>query len=165
MDWKNGTGMKLNLGSGNHPKGDEYINIDIMNPKADLICDCTQLPFEADSIDVIETYHMIEHLERAVFVKAVFHWYKLLKPKRFLIIECPDIRRAMRWYLEGNQEMMFAIYGGHRYEYDAHLWGYEPKTLCRIMEKAGFVCHEEEPKDYHSRRAPKLPCLRIVGQK
>lgn len=159
--------MRLNLGSGNHPLGDDYINIDIVNEKADLICDCTKLIFASNSIDRIETYHMIEHLEQVIFIKAVLHWYDILKPGGLLIIECPDIRKAMLWYLEGGREteMMFALYGGHRYEYDAHLWGYDPKTLTEIMERAGFICHEEEPTDYHSRRAPKLPCLRIVGIK
>ena len=153
--------IKLNLGCGNHLL-EGFTNIDINNKKADLICNCIKLPFKKESIDRIETYHMIEHIHHLVFLSVIQHWYELLKVGGMLVIECPDIKKAMNLYLEGNKDMLYSIYGRQRYQYDTHFWGYDPQTLYSILSKIGFCAEIKPARDRHSLYEP---CLRIEGEK
>ena len=59
--------LKLHLGCGNiNLKG--CINIDIRRTEAtDYVCDATSLPFAKNSVELIEIYHMVEHLPKKSF--------------------------------------------------------------------------------------------------
>ena len=68
---------KLHVGCGEIYLED-WINIDIESPKADLIHDLRKpLPFEDDSIDFIYNEHFIEHLDlkTASGVSVIFTGY------------------------------------------------------------------------------------------
>jgi predicted SAM-dependent methyltransferase len=56
-------GLKLNLGSGYHPKPG-WVNVDLLAPTADLRLDLRQpLPFADGSADLIYCEHFFEHLD------------------------------------------------------------------------------------------------------
>jgi predicted SAM-dependent methyltransferase len=95
--------------------------------------------------------------------KALQHWFKLLKNGGSLVIECPDIEVVMRSYLQGQEEMLYSIYGRHRYEYDSHLWGYSRISLSNILRKIGFKdIVVSEGTDYHAQLEP---CMRVEAKK
>lgn len=151
--------LKLHLGCGDiHLNG--YVNIDWRKTRVtDLVCDIRKLPYPDNSVKIIETYHLIEHLPRHDFPKALKEWYRLLVPGGKLIIECPDFDDAVKEYIEGNEKRLDNIFGLQRFPGDAHLFGYNFKRLKKILESAGFKnIQKREPRDYHAKDEP---CLRV----
>lgn len=157
--------IKLHVGCGRIIK-EGYINIDAKESKGiklDLCCDSEKLPYENNTVDLIESYHMIEHLDRHKALRVLKHWFNILKPKCELIIECPDFLQAVNDYVKGNLDRINNIFGLQRHEYDFHKFGYSRESLQTILKQTGFseVFHEA-PTDYHSKDEP---CLRIIGTK
>jgi predicted SAM-dependent methyltransferase len=154
--------MKLNIGCGSKLL-DGYVNIDIVSPAADLNADCCALPFKQGTIDRIESYHLIEHMDRHKAEKALRHWWGLLKVGGTLVLECPDLLEVCKNYIAGNEEMLYSIYGRNRYEYDTHLWGYSKQSLKNILLLNGYeVTKIMNGTDYH---ASMEPCFRIEAKK
>lgn len=154
--------MKLNVGCGSKPKKD-YINIDIVNKSVDIIAKSDQLPFDENTVDVIESYHLIEHMDKLDAFNTLQHWYSLLKPKGKLIIECPDIEVIMKKYLSGDEEMLYSVYGRNRYNYDNHLWGYSRNSIRRTLLDIGYKgTRVMDGTDYHSKSEP---CMRVEAIK
>jgi ubiquinone/menaquinone biosynthesis C-methylase UbiE len=52
------------------------------------VADCTKLPFEDDSFDVIVSFETLEHLESQDTLIADFR--RVLSPSGFLLLSCPD---------------------------------------------------------------------------
>jgi predicted SAM-dependent methyltransferase len=155
--------LKLHLGCGKTHLED-YINIDIRRTKAtDYVCDVINLPFPKNSIKLIETYHMIEHLSRKGFYKAIKNWSSILIPGGKIIIELPDFDKAVKEYLDGNEERLNNIFGLQRFKGDVHLYGYNFKRLEQILAQNGFErINKYEPKDYHRLSEP---CIRVEAYK
>ncbi len=151
--------LKLHLGCGKRYI-DDYINIDWRKSETtDLVCDIRKLPYLDNSVELIETYHVIEHLPRHDFPKVLKEWYMILIPRGKLIIECPDFDEAVKEYLEGNEKRIDNIFGLQKYPGDTHLFGYNFKRLKNLLEKAGFRdIRNKEPQDYHTKSEP---CLRV----
>jgi len=157
--------IKLNIGCGRHKK-EGYINIDIKNSKGcdpDVFADCRDLPYKKNTIDVIESYHLIEHLTKPEVIEALKHWYNLLKPEGMLIIECPNLLGICKELINGNLERINNLYGLQRHPYDYHKYGYTPASLLNLLVKTGFrKAWEYEPTDYHTKTEP---CLRMEAHK
>ncbi len=157
---KNKTPLKLHLGCGERHFKD-YVNIDLRKTRAtDLVCDIKKLPYPDNSVDLIETYHVIEHLPRHDLSKTLSEWYRcLFSGSGMLIIECPNFDDAVKEYIEGNEKRLDNIFGLQRFPGDTHWFGYNFKRLKKILEEAGFQnILEREPQDYHSKDEP---CLRV----
>ncbi len=151
--------LKLHLGCGDkHFEG--FINIDWRKTKAtDLVCNINKLPYPDNSVELIETYHVIEHLPRHELPKVLKRWYRILKPRGQLVIECPNFDEAVKEYLNGNEKRLDNIFGLQRFSGDAHLFGYNFRRLRRLLEDVGFKdIQEKAPTDYH---ASEEPCLRV----
>ncbi len=156
--------MKINLGCGER-KLEGYINIDLrQTPATDLVCDITEgLPYANNSVELIETYHFIEHISENEAVKLLRECHRVLIPEGKIIIECPDLDQAMREYLTGNDQRLLSIFGRQRGFGDAHLWGYNFKRLKRLLERVGFRdIKKKEPQDYHTKSEP---CVRVEALK
>jgi len=157
--------LMLHLGCGErHFEG--YVNIDWRKTRAtDLVCDIKKLPYPDFGIELIETYHVIEHLPRHDLLKALKEWNRVLKSKGKLIIEYPDFDTNIREYLEGkNSEMqLHYIYGRQRFPGDTHYFGYNFERLKDILEKCGFTeVRRRNAQDPHTKEAA---CLRIECEK
>ncbi len=151
--------LRLHLGCGEQRiKG--YVNIDWRKTKAtDLVCNILKIPYPDATVDVIETYHVIEHLPRHELPKALKEWFRAMAPGAMLIIECPDFDKAVKEYLGGNEKRIDNIFGLQRFPGDTHLFGYNFKRLKKILKEAGFKdVQNEDPTDYHVKDEP---CLRI----
>lgn len=151
--------LKLHLGCGNQ-RFEGYVNIDWRRtPATDVVCRVEKLPYPSDSAQLIETYHVIEHLPRHDAAKALREWHRVLAPGGMLIIECPDLDAAAREYLAGKQERLDSIFGHQRFPGDAHLFGYNFDRLKSLLEAAGFRrVEQKEARDYHAKQEP---CIRV----
>ena len=79
--------IKLNIGaSATYIPG--FVNIDIV-PHADICLDLNndKLPFEKDSVDIIFSYHTLEHIENYLFVLSEL--YRVLKHRGKLFLGLP----------------------------------------------------------------------------
>ena len=155
--------LKLHLGCGDQ-YFDGYVNIDLRKTTAtDVVCGIKKLPYPNDSVEIIELYHVIEHLPRHDLQEAMREWYRVLSPGGKLIIECPDFDIAVKQYFEGNEERLNSIFGLQRFPGDAHFFGYNCARLKNLLQNASFVYIEEkQPQDYHSKHEP---CVRVEAIK
>lgn len=85
---------KLNLGCG-ETKKNGYINVDwspLNNP--DIVHDLNTLPypFEDNSFDYIEIFHVLEHLDKPFAIMREIH--RLLKPNGILHVKVPHFSRG-----------------------------------------------------------------------
>ncbi len=156
---KDKASLKLHLGCGERYFKD-YINIDFRKTKAtDLVCDIRRLPYPDNSVELIEIYHVIEHLPRHDLPKALKIWYRILIPGGKLIIECPNFDEAIKEYIKGNEKYIDNIFGLQRFPGDVHFFGYNFKRLKKLLEKVGFNnIQKKDPRDQHTRHEP---CLRV----
>lgn len=85
---------QLNLGCGESKKAG-YVNLDWQPAvRPDVVHDLNQLPypFRDGAFDVIEAFHVIEHLDRPFAVMKELH--RLLKPGGVLRIKVPHFSRG-----------------------------------------------------------------------
>lgn len=81
--------MRLNVGAGaTYIPG--FTNIDI-SPRADVELDLNRdpLPFERDSVDLVFSYHALEHLDRYLFSLGEIH--RVLKHGSALLVGVPYV--------------------------------------------------------------------------
>lgn len=151
--------LKLHLGCGNQ-RFEGYVNIDWRRtPATDVVCRVEKLPYPDNSAQLIETYHVIEHLPRHDATRALREWRRVLVPGGMLIIECPDLDEAAREYLAGKQERLDSIFGHQRFPGDVHFFGYNFSRLKNLLEAAGFRhVEQKEARDYHAKQEP---CIRV----
>lgn len=175
--------IKLHLGcGGQHYKG--YVNIDCIKTQAtDLVCDVRRLPYKDNSVNVIETYHVIEHFPVCLqanvcegygekygdLIDVFKEWKRVLKEGGRLVIEVPDLDKVVEEYRTADEakkeELLLSIYGSYRNknEADYHRWGANEYRLRYMLEKAGYKdITFKEPQDYHVKDSP---CLRVEAIK
>lgn len=157
--------MKLHLGCGNIRK-EGFINIDVRPTDAtDIICDIRNLDYTDNSIERIESYHLVEHF-KINDIKEIFKkWFAWLKEGGVLVIECPDLKKSFEEFFKNpfNEGVRKAIWGDNRFPEDHHLYGFYEDNLIQLLGEAGFKIMEfSEGKDYHSQE---MPCLRVEAIK
>lgn len=84
-----GEPLRVNLGAG-HTHLPEFVNVDL-SPRADvsLNLDRDALPFEDDSVDLVFSYHALEHLENYLFALGEIH--RVLKHGAALLVGVPYV--------------------------------------------------------------------------
>jgi predicted SAM-dependent methyltransferase len=170
IDFKNKSAkVCLTLGCGNSPK-DGWFNTDVNTSQNVFYLDATKyFPILADSVDVIHTEHMIEHLPIEGAFNLVSESFRVLKSGGVLRIATPDMnflfnlygdsdadlhRRYLKWageklYPETYQKILpnsstFVI---NNFVRDwGHLVIFDEATLLALVAKAGF----ENSKVYQS---------------
>lgn len=128
-----------------------WINIDLDSPKADLIHDLRQpLPYEDNSVDLIYNEHFIEHLTAEEGVNLLKEMLRILKKGGIIRIATPDLdylvfKYFFRWkkqewiekygysHIETKAEMMNAVF-----HYWGHKWIYNFEEMNRRLYQAGF---------------------------
>lgn len=132
---------KLQVGCGDNHWND-YINVDMYNNSADIKAPADRLPFEDSSFDLVETHHLIEHLDTEDARKALIEWRRVLSPEGHLFLSCPDIVADFDLLREQQSpelwdKLMDVIYGQPG-EGMAHKYGYSRESMTRLLEDAGF---------------------------
>lgn len=151
--------LKLHLGCG-FEKWDGYVNIDICqeisNP--DILADASDLCFiKSNTVDVIESYHLVEHIGHQKILKVLMEWRRCLKDGGELIFETPNLGPMLEAFCKirshsgdvngdfGPGSIYNSIYGGQNDVGNYHLGCYTIGTILMLLRMAGF-------KDYKIRR-------------
>lgn len=72
-------GLVLNIGSGNSPRQDGVVNVDMMDyDNVDIVCDIHHLPFKDNCIDAVMSVAVLEHVREPAVVLKELH--RVLKP-------------------------------------------------------------------------------------
>lgn len=86
---------KLNLGCAGFKK-EGYVNVDwqgIVEPDVEHNLNVYPYPFKDNEFDLVEAFHIIEHLDRPFDVMKEIH--RILKPGGTLIVKVPHFSRGM----------------------------------------------------------------------
>jgi SAM-dependent methyltransferase len=158
-----GEDLRLHLGcGGKHLDG--FINVDLwITDATDVVSDITSLPWPDNTASTIESYHVVEHISHKKIGDTLKDWHRVLKPGGKLILECPHFDEAIREYLSGNERRLLNIFGQQRFFGDAHLYGFNPKRLTRMLEEIGFK--EIQETSPQSSQTLNEPSFRIEGKK
>lgn len=155
---------KLNLGCGYVYKPG-YINIDKFDDTvADKICDIVDLPFEPNSVDLIEASQLIEHFDYIHCKYILSECFRTLKPDGELILETPDLKKTFKKFirtdLETQKTTLQWIYGIDSSGMQ-HKTGFTFNLLNALLKEIGFTeLLSEEPETHRYE-----PGMRIVGKK
>jgi SAM-dependent methyltransferase len=135
------------------------VNADVdgsLNP--DIICALEEpLPFGSNVFELIEAYHVVEHVYPWIVLHVLKELFRVLMPGGKLTIECPNIESACSWlgtnpdYGWNSQMGMWALYGDPNPQnpLQMHKWGYTPVSLGRLLSDSGFVKIQRQPPETH----------------
>src|SRR5574343_120362 len=103
--------LRLNLCCGNsHHSG--YVNVDSWpTPGVDVVSDIRELQYPENSVDEVVWLHAIEHFsldDACLMIRRIFKW---LKPGGHLLIEGPDIIKAILNRKNGDFDAIQDIFG------------------------------------------------------
>jgi predicted SAM-dependent methyltransferase len=151
--------IKLNLGSFRDMFYDGWVNIDILDlndwaTKSQAYAfkqhDVTKgLPYDDNSVDIIMSNHMLEHLTRQEGDNLMRECYRVLKPDGIIRINTPDGRQLTQEYLDGKiMQYRYINVGVENAKDDAeayhellmagHKTIYDETSLTKLFERAGF---------------------------
>lgn len=155
--------VRLHLGCG-HRHLEGFVNIDMkMTGATDYVGGISKLPCPHNSVERIESYHVIEHIPHPLAPAVLREWFRVLKPGGVMVLECPDFDEGIRQYLAGDNNLLGSIYGWQRYDGDTHFYGYNPSRLSALLIETGFKdVISADPIDYHKDNEP---CMRIEARK
>jgi len=112
-----------------------------------------QIPLPDQSVEVLYTSHMVEHLDRTAVRRFLREACRVLAPNGIIRIVIPDLRKLVDQYIaEGNADVFMErtlltlprsrhlldrlkhLVVGDRH----HLWMYDGPSMCRLLSAAGF---------------------------
>ena len=138
LKFSNRRNLRLHLGCGTK-HFDGYINVDLwITAATDVICYVTRFPWPDNSAEIIECYHVIEHISHRKIQQTLSEWRRVFKPGGILILECPHFDMAINEYKEGREDRLINIFGHQRYPGDMHLYGYNPQRMIKLLRESGF---------------------------
>jgi len=118
------------------------------------------LPIEDESVDILYSSHMLEHLDRNEADRFLKEAFRIIRPCGIIRIAVPDIRIKVEKYIESNDADAFIestllcvprprsfaqrlrlLLVGNRH----HQWMYDGNSLSCLLQKHGFVRAEVIP--------------------
>ena len=160
--------MKLNLCCGVAPIPG-YTNIDAWPASGvDVVSDARDLTYPENSVDEIVMFHAIEHFsldDACMLIRRMFTW---LKPGGHVIIEAPDVFKAVKNCPTGEFDSILGIFGNIaelRKGKDGyqHKWGWTGALMQQELASAGF--NVGEVQDGISHHPHEWRDFRVVGFK
>jgi predicted SAM-dependent methyltransferase len=118
----------------------------IGTPAVDIICNMNNLYLESNSIEAVESYHVINMVTLNEARVCLKEWYRILKPEGKLIMELPDLIKCAKALLDGvrGQRSIWGFYGEQE-PYNSITqpnmfvkYGYTCDTMYDELEKIGF---------------------------
>ena len=177
--------LKLNLGCGGR-RLSGWINVDLYDYENgdtsrsgslyDVKMDITNLDVADNSCDEILLVHVIEHFTRWNTIKMLQHYHQKLRPGGLLIVEMPDLDKAIELYLKGKDaphmrtpvgalNMGFTQFYGNQWdelEYETHRYVWTIAEFCHVCTNTGFeIRHATHDAKFHMKGRDMF----VVGQK
>jgi predicted SAM-dependent methyltransferase len=118
-----------------------FINVDIAPfPGVDVVSDVSILPFADQSVDLIYSSHVFEHIHRTKTIDVLKEWHRVLKVGGIIRLAVPDFQQCVSWYLNNGDldTIQGLVCGGHKNDNDAHRALFDHKKMKRQLESAGF---------------------------
>jgi glycosyltransferase involved in cell wall biosynthesis len=147
--WSDGQPLRLHLGCGEQ-HFDGYINIDyppsehnVMQVKADIFANITELDFPPSSVDEIRLHHVFEHFDRATALAMLIKWHQWLKIGGKLHIETPDFVGNAKTVLANSSwavkmGVIRHISGSHEASWAYHVDQWFAERFEHTLNKLGF---------------------------
>jgi len=142
--------MKLNVGC-SWPKGryksDEWTNFDIIkNERVDLVGSVLDIPLDMNSVEEIHCIHLLEHLTRDKYPRAIAEMHRVLEPGGVLYVETPDfmslVNNLASSFNNGDTEQIHiwttSTYGKSERKGMSHHWGFYEGLMRRAFRHQGF---------------------------
>lgn len=157
--------MKLYLGSGpspTHPQHkkvmgnlDEWTFVDLyINEPHIRNWDATKLAeIEDESVEMIYSSHLLEHIPHIELEKTILRWYSVLTPGGILQINVPDLAWAAKQLVKltngqllegeynqfnGERGLQVIFYGSQAHDGEYHKSGFTKDSLHELLKSAGF---------------------------
>lgn len=119
------------------------------NIPVDTIADMRQLPHPDGTVDRLQSWHALEHVNELGGRDAVREFARVLTPSGVLDIRVPDLDYVKT--VEDITTVMHLVYGDQSLMPDAelnvHKWGYTENSLRGLLGEFGFVA-ERVPAEY-----------------
>jgi predicted SAM-dependent methyltransferase len=119
------------------------------NIPIDVQADMRQLPFADHSIDRLQCWHALEHVNELGGQHTLKEFKRVLVPGGILDLRVPDLD-----YIQGVDDIddvIHLIYGDQSlmpdHELNVHQWGYTERSLRTLVEDHGFTA-ERIPAEY-----------------
>jgi predicted SAM-dependent methyltransferase len=173
----------LHLGCGPviiRESGIDWINIDIQqifNPDLRLDVNDLRNVYQPNSIDLIWSCHMMEHLDYPYSaIKFIDDCFTILKKGSIMRLAVPDLKLIAGYYLKGSEELK-KIYGegkfyyqhdnaGERFNYFLKEWEhdicYDEEMLNDIFKAAGFSNYGK--RNFRESKIPRWSHDRLEGE-
>ena len=118
------------------------------------------IPLDGGSVEVLYSSHMLEHLDRDDADRFLMEVLRVLKPGGLIRIAVPDLGPKLEEYRNSGdadafldsthlcvsrprtlrQRVRFLLIGARH-----HQWMYDARSLCRLLQKHGFIAPEQLP--------------------
>lgn len=133
--------IKLNLGCYDK-KLPGFVNVDIREDCGpDLVDNAFALnKIDDNSVDLIYSCHMLEHLSYTESRIALETWYRKLKKGGILRLAVPDLEKACALYLltKDKTRTKSMFWGSQKHNFDFHKNGWSKEELTQDLIGAGF---------------------------
>jgi len=159
--------IKLNLGCGGVAIPG-YIGVDKFDVRAHIVMDVMNLQLPENSVEEIQSLHMLEHIDPHIVTDLLKSWLKILKPGGKLVLELPDIEKLCESFVTATKADRYSILncffcplkttgdGDPNRITSPHLWGWYPEILGDHLSWAGFervvFLPEQHPHPMHNFR-------------
>lgn len=132
---------KLHIGC-----GDKYIpgfiHVDVRKlSNVDYVTPADKLSMFADeSVTLIYSCHMLEHLQRNMVDNVLKEWYRVLKAGGILRLAVPDFEKITQVYLKTKnlKSLLGLLIGRQDYPENIHYGVYDFDYLSEILREVGF---------------------------
>ena len=133
--------MKLHLGCGNkHING--FTNVDARQlDGVDLVDDIRTLySFNNESVDLIYSSHVLEHIGRLEYATVIKRWFDILKPNGILRLAIPDFEQIVANYNKHKnlKQLLGLLWGGQIYPQNYHYMGWDFESIKSDLISVGF---------------------------
>lgn len=117
------------------------------------------VPFHDESVDVIYTSHLLEHLNKKDGENFIKECYRALKKGGLIRISVPDLDIAFKTYKEGKVKEMLDLffYTSDTYDFHMHKYNYNFQTLKKLLEEANFI--RAKKQSYQKGECPNIDFL------
>ncbi len=120
------------------------VNVDRHGETADIHADAFPLPFSTDYADEIWAIHLLEHLHRREAPKALYEWFRVLKPGGKLVLELPCLDKIVQNIVNGEKNIrltLLGLFGDPRDEKPdmMHQWCWSKEELTEALSNVAFT--------------------------